>query len=113
MQPLLTVIFYASASGREPVREWLRALTPEDRRALGLDIKTVQYGWPLGMPVVRKMQRGLWEVRSTLSNNDARLFFTVIGSNLIVLHAFLKSSAKTPKAELELALSRMKEVHHE
>lgn len=59
--------FFESALGRKPVREWLLALNREDRRTVGYDIETVEFGWPLGMPVCRALGAGLWEVRSTLS----------------------------------------------
>jgi hypothetical protein len=59
IEPILKVVFYRFVSGAEPVRDWLRALTVEDRKAIGTDIKTVQLGWPLGMPLVRKMEPGL------------------------------------------------------
>lgn len=65
-EPILDVRFYATERGREPVREFLLDLTVEDRRAVGTDLKTVQFGWPLGMPLVRKMGDGLWEVCSTI-----------------------------------------------
>jgi hypothetical protein len=59
-RPLLKVKFFQTASGNEPVREWLKSLDrPEDRRAIGEDIKTVQYGWPKGMPMVEKIEPGL------------------------------------------------------
>ena len=61
--PILTVVFYKTDGGNEPVREWLKDLKREDRKTIGEDIKTVQFGWPLGMPLVRKMDKGLWEVR--------------------------------------------------
>lgn len=64
MQPVLTVRFYRTSGGTEPVREWLQELSREARRAIGEDIKTVQFGWPLGMPLVRKIEARLWEVRS-------------------------------------------------
>jgi len=38
------VWFYRSATGREPVLEWLRSLDREDRRAIGLDLMRVQFG---------------------------------------------------------------------
>ena len=60
------MVFYAGAGGKEPVREWLFGLAYEDRKAVGRDIKTAQYGWPLGMPLIRKLDPGLWEVRSHL-----------------------------------------------
>jgi hypothetical protein len=56
--------------GGEPVREWLRALNPiEDRKQIGIDIKTVEVGWPIGMPVCRPLGDGLYEVRSSLTQN--------------------------------------------
>lgn len=64
--PVLEVRFYQSSQGREPVREWLKGLPPEERKVIGEYLKTVQFGWPLGMPLVRKLNPGLWEVRSTI-----------------------------------------------
>jgi len=61
---VLKVSFYRELSGKEPVREWLLDLQKEDRKIIGEDIKEVQYGWPLGMPLVGPLSKGLWEVRS-------------------------------------------------
>ena len=61
--PVLRVVFFRSQVGREPVREWLLDLNKSDRQAIGFDIKTAQYGWPIGMPLIRKLETGLWEVR--------------------------------------------------
>lgn len=76
-EPVLRVIFYRSESGVEPVREWLKELRKDDRKAVGEDIKTAQFGWPLGMPLIRKIEKGLWEVRSNITDGIARTFFTV------------------------------------
>lgn len=74
----ITVRFYKSESGKEPVREWLKGFSKEDKSILGEDIKTVEFGWPLGMPLVRKLDKALWEVRSEITNKEiARVFFTV------------------------------------
>ncbi len=64
--PEVPVRFYRSDTGREPVREWLRELEEGERRAIGLDLMRVQFGWPIGMPLVRSLKDGLWEVRSSL-----------------------------------------------
>ncbi|TLY50495.1 MAG: type II toxin-antitoxin system RelE/ParE family toxin [Gammaproteobacteria bacterium] len=112
MQPLLTVNFYASSSGAEPVRDWLRDLPREARKVIGEDIKTVQFGWPLGIPLVRKLESGLWEVRSRIRDGIARVLFTVEGSTLVLLHGFVKKSQKTPADDLEIAKRRKQEVHH-
>lgn len=113
MPPVLTVRFYASRTGNEPAREWLRSLPLEARKAIGMDIKTIQFGWPLGMPLVRKMEAGLWEVRSDIPDGIARLLFTTVGPTMVLLHGFVKKADKTPKADLKLAQQRKKEVHDE
>jgi phage-related protein len=87
---VLTVVFYRAESGNEPVREWLKELSREDKRKIGEDIKTAQLGWPLGMPLIRKIQKDLWEVRTTLDSGIARVFFTVDGEYMILLHGFIK-----------------------
>jgi len=109
----LKVVFFKTQRGNEPVREWLKSLSAEDKRILGEDIKTAQYGWPLGMPLIRKMEPGLWEVRSTLSSGIARVLFTVQGNMMVLLHGFVKKSQKTPSDELQAARNRLKQVRGE
>jgi phage-related protein len=104
---ILHVVFYRSEAGNEPVREWLNGLSREDKRRIGEDIKTAQLGWPLGMPLIRKIQKGLWEVRTALENGIARVFFTVEDEYMILLHRFVKKSQKTPQHELKTAVVRL------
>ena len=107
----LPAFFYALPSGREPVREWLRSLSEDDRRIIGEDIKDVEFSWPIGMPLCRPLQRGLWEVRSTLTQGRiARVLFFEHDQKMVLLHAFIKKSQKTPEADLDLALKRKKEL---
>lgn len=111
MTSILSVRFYRTASGKEPVRDWLaRKVSPKARQAIGADIKTVQYGWPLGMPVVRKMEPGLWEIRSSIPEGIARVLFTIVGTEMVLLHGFVKKMRATPQADLTLAKARMKQV---
>ncbi len=107
---ILEVRLYGSAGGSEPVREWLQSLPRAHRKAIGEDIKTVQFGWPLGMPVVRKLEAGLWEVRIRLKDSIAGVVFTVEGETMVLLHGFVKKSQKTPKNDIEIARSRKKEI---
>lgn len=103
--------FYRTETGREPVLEWLRGLIREDRRSIGLDLMRVQLGWPIGMPLVRSLGEGLWELRSQLpSRRTARLILCFHLENIIVLHAFIKKTRTTPADDLALARRRMKEV---
>ena len=109
-QPILAVAFYATSAGNEPVREWLLALAADDRRAVGFDIKTAQYGWPLGMPLIRKLEPGLWEVRSRIGNGIARVLFTVDSDTMVLLHGFVKKSQKTPAVDLDTAKRRLADL---
>lgn len=109
-EPVLRVIFYRSESGVEPVREWLKELRREDRKAVGEDIKTAQFGWPLGMPLIRKIEKGLWEVRSNITDGIARTFFTVEKNTMVLLHGFVKKSRETPPNELHTARRRLRNI---
>ncbi len=105
-EPILSVKFFRTEAGNEPVREFLRELSPEDRKIIGTDIKEVQFGWPLGMPLVRKLENGLWEVRSHLEGRIARVLFTVMEGHMVLLHAFIKKAQKIPRSELDTARAR-------
>jgi len=98
-------IFYRTEAGGEPVREWLKGLSPEDRKTIGEDIKTVEFGWPIGMPVCKPLGGGIYEVRSSLAQNRiARvLFYIDRRGRMILLHGFMKKTQKTPREDLELA----------
>ena len=110
METILSVKFFANSLGSEPVRLWLKGLPATDRKTIGEDIKTVQLGWPLGMPLVRHLGGGLWEVRTRLDNRIARVLFVLSGSTMVLLHAFIKKQQETPKADLDLAIERHKEL---
>ncbi|MNR02880.1 hypothetical protein D3C85_1187500 [compost metagenome] len=103
---ILTVKFFRTDAGNEPVREWLTELPRDARRLIGTDIKTVQLGWPIGMPVVRKLDSGLWEVRTELADTIARVIFTLVRSGMVLLHGFIKKSQKTPAVDLKTARQR-------
>lgn len=107
----IPVVFYRSLLGSEPVRDWLRGLPSEDRRKIGVDLATVQVGWPIGMPLCRSFGGGLWEVRSSLpSHRISRVLFCVHDGQIFILHGFIKKTQKTPQDEIELAQKRMKEI---
>lgn len=103
----LEVRFYKTDSGKEPFKDLLQKLDKPAKKIIGEDIKTVQYGWPMGMPLVRKLETGLWEVRSNLENKITKIIFTVVSNTVILLHGFIKKSKKTPKPDIELARKRL------
>ena len=107
----LPAAFYSTEAGNEPVREWLKGLDTVDRRVIGQDIATAEFGWPVGMPVCRSLGRGLYEIRSDLrSNRIARVIFCIADERMVLLHGFIKKTQKTSKTDLDLALKRKKEV---
>lgn len=105
----LTAFFFAQSSGNEPVRDWLKGLSIEDKKAIGADIMSVEFGWPIGMPTVKNLKNGIWEVRTNLENRIARVLFSIHGDKMILLNGFIKKSNKTPLNELDIAIKRNKE----
>jgi len=103
--------FYRTTQGNEPVREWLKGLTPAERQVIGKDMQKVEFGWPLGLPVCRSLGNGLWEVRSDLpSRRTARVIFCSVAGQMILLHGFIKKTPQTPRRALDLAQARKAEV---
>jgi len=92
------------------VREWLKSLPKAERKVIGDEIRTVQFGWPIGMPLVRKLEIELWEVRVSLPNRVGRVLFTIVGQEAVLLHGFIKKTQRTPAEDLDLARRRMKEM---
>ena len=110
-QKRLPIAFFRSANGREAVREWLKSLSPEDRKILGTDIRALEFGWPIGMPLCRALGHGLWEVRSSLLHGRmARVIFCIHDQQAVLLHGFMKKTQKTPKPDIDLAMRRKREV---
>lgn len=105
------VFFYATASGREPVREFLKDLGKPDSVSIGTDIKTVEFGWPVGMPLCRHLGDGIHEVRSAISNDRiARVLFFIHEGKICLLHGFIKKTSKTPYDDMALAKKRKNEI---
>jgi phage-related protein len=98
-------IFFSTQAGGEPVREWLRSLAPDDRKRIGEDIKSEEYGWPIGMPVCKPLGNGICEVRTTVTQGRiARvLFYIDKRSRMVLLHGFIKKTRKTSDDDLALA----------
>jgi len=103
----ISVKFYCLASGKEPVLIWLKSLSKNDKKIIGFDIKTVEEGWPLGMPLVEKLDKNFWEVRCDISDNCiARIFFTIVKHDMVLLHGIVKKTQKIPLKDLRLAKKR-------
>jgi phage-related protein len=110
-QEPLEVVFFKSEAGNQPVKEFLMGRTKEDRKEIGADIYKVQEGFPIGLPLVKKTDIDLWEVRSTIPDGICRILFTVTKTAMVLLHGFVKKTQKTPLNELEVAKNRLKEFN--
>lgn len=109
----INLYFYKTESGNEPVREWLKDLPETERRLIGLDLQRVQYRWPIGMPLCRNMQNGLWEIRTNLPDKKiSRVFICFYDGELWALHAIIKKTQKTPVEDLKLSLKRKKDIEN-
>jgi phage-related protein len=107
----LPVHFYRSENGNEPVRDWLRGLGRPDTIVIGEDIRVVQTGWPVGLPLCRPLGDGLYEVRSSLPNGRiARVLFCFCDNTIVLLHGFIKKTNKTPVGDIRLAKERRDSV---
>ena len=106
----LGFVFFKLESDKEPVRDWLTSLQDEEKKKIGRAIRRAQKEWPLGMPVVRAMGDGLFEIRVAFENTIARILFMTHDSVIVALHGFIKKSNTTPKADLDLAKERAKKV---
>jgi len=103
----LSCVFYKTEAGNEPVRDWLKEGVPaEARRAIGTDIKTVQATWPIDKPLVDSLGHGLREVRSTHDKVEYRVIFILDGSTMVLLHGFVKTTKRTRKGDIDIALER-------
>jgi phage-related protein len=86
-------------------------LSADDRRAVGEDIRDCEFSWPIGLPPCRPLGRGLWEIRSDLSNGRiARVIFTVFSGHMVLLHGFMKKTRRTPRKDLAIAIHRLKSM---
>jgi len=103
------VFFKQESSATEPVREWLKSqFTGEERRMIGVDIQAVQFGWPLGLPLVDHVEGDIWEVRTKLENRIARVFFACDGNEMVLLHGVVKKQRKADRHDIDLAQRRWK-----
>jgi phage-related protein len=109
-QRIVTAEFYQTAAGNEPVRAWLKTLSLADRQAIGIAVRKVEYGWPIGMPTCDALGGGPWEIRVNLENRIARIMFCAVGPRAVLLHGFIKKSQTAPKNELDTTRMRQADL---
>jgi len=107
----IPLIFYRTAAGSEPVRDWLKGLDEAERQAIWRDLLRAQWRWPVGMPLCRPMGSRLWEIRTDLpTKRAARVLLCLYREHLVALHGFIKKTRATPDEDLAIARKRQKEL---
>jgi phage-related protein len=106
-----------SAIFHPAARAAIRAFPAAVKRHLGKAILDLQKGHSLGMPLSRPMPKvavGVEELRLRDEAGIYRTFcFTKSKRGILIPHAFVKKTAKTPRHEIELAKKRLKEMQNE
>jgi phage-related protein len=107
----IPLIFFRTAAGSEPVRDWLKGLDEAERRTIGKNLLRAQWRWPVGMPLCRPMGSGLWEIRTDLpTKRTARVLLCLYREHLVALYGFIKKTRATPDEDLAIARKRQKEL---
>ncbi len=104
-------IEYYNGKVQETINRW-----PIGIRAFYTKIteRICKFGPNLGMPFTGSIGNGLFEIRAKGKEGIGRAFFcTVVNQKVVILHAFIKKSTKTPKQDLSLAKKRLLEVRNE
>ncbi len=104
----LPAVFFRTETGREPVRQWLKELPRNEQKIIGEDIMTVQFRWPLGMPLVDHVGAGIWEVRSKLPTRIARtLFLCMKAKSSCCMDSLRRQGKPQRRTELWLCSAKM------
>ena len=83
----------------------------DNRRIIGYDIETFEFGWPVGMPTCRALGSGLWEVRSNLTGGTiGSIIFTIAAGEMVLLHGLIKKTKQTPPQAMALADKPRREI---
>ncbi len=107
LQKRIQADFFKTDMGNKPVRDFLKSLASDDKKLIGSDIMAVEMAWPIGYPKVRKLRSDLWELRTDISDKRiCRFYFTIHKNKMVLLHAFIKKTQKTPLEDLYLATRR-------
>lgn len=109
--------YYKTASGNEPVKEWLDELAeinPAYTQEIMADLRTLQIGYPRDIPrkLCKYLRDGLLECRTNLPvRNIARVIFCVSEAEIFLLEGFIKKTQETPPKKIDLALKRKRELN--
>ena len=110
MEEYKVIFFYDPSTGSVPVNEYLEKISDKERIKILKYVEFLrQHKGVLDEPYTKHIRGKIRELRVDFSRNRHRIFFfTFVGKNIILLHAFLKKTAQTPEAEIVIALEYLK-----
>ena len=107
MQTPCSCIDYISPSGRAPVREFMRELSAHDQECVLAGIKAARCMWPrTDGERIKKVEKGLWEVRMHILGGIARVLFTSHGAGIVLLHGLVKKAPRLTERDKATARAR-------
>jgi len=99
-----------SQNNQEPVKKFIVSLSRKIRVKIFAYIKFLEKEGRLEYPYARHIKDKIWELRIDFAKNRHRIFYFVFtGKKIILLHAFLKKTRKTPIQEIEKAINNYKD----
>ena len=106
-----TILTYETIRGEKPVDQFIKKQQAQARSKIIHNVRLLrQYGNLLGLPHSKALNKGLHELRIR-GREELRIFYCFTKQKTVyLLHAFKKQKQQTPQKELEIALSRMKEL---
>ena len=103
------VIYYISPSGDNPVKQFLEVNIKAKIKAFKIFSNIEEYGLTAVIPHIKKLAgTPLWEIRILGEVSTRILYVTQKEKRILLLHAFVKKTNKTPLKEIDIALSRLK-----
>ena len=105
-----TIEFYVDSKGSSPVEDFIKGQEAKVRAKLLRTIDLLEeFGLQMPDTWVDKLN-DVWELKERFGTERYRiLYFTHTGRKFIMLHAFVKKTPKTPKAEILVAENKRKD----
>lgn len=112
---MYNIYFYKDRKGNQPVADYLNDLIKHDNKDSRIKANNIRdyvkalsiYGTTIGEPYLKHLDGEIWELRPL---RDRILFAAWINNSFILLHAFMKKTQKTPKAEIEKAKRELEDI---
>ena len=107
-----SVNYFTDKMGKQPVKDWIDTLEIKLQVKIFRAFELLEdFNINLKAPYVKPLEDKLYELRIKDPKGIYRIiYFAYTGKEFIMLNGFVKKTQKTPKKEIELAKTRMKEV---